>query len=113
MTISTLAERANVSGFGLVKPGVEGAEREIFFDAGGWIAQALIGELHGRFLPGCSKLFCLAVRGLDGECVIGESTIAFRKGWLADAYIEHGYWVAASMHRLRCAWANTAALVNQ
>ena len=35
--------------------------------------------------------------GFDGDYVIGENTVAFRKGWLPDAYIEHGYWVAASM----------------
>lgn len=100
MSISTLAERAHLSGFDLVKLDVEGAEREILVNAGGWIAQSqvLIAELHDRFVPGCSKQFYLAVRSFDGDYVIGENTVAFRKGWLPDAYIEHGYWAAASMN---------------
>lgn len=100
MSISTLAERAHVSGFDLVKLDVEGAERKILVNAGGWITQSqvLIAELHDRFVPGCSKQFYLAVRSFDGDYVIGENTVASRKGWLPDAYIEHGYWAAASMH---------------
>lgn len=99
LSIATLAERAGVPGFDLVKLDVEGAEREILVNASAWISQAqvLIAELHDRFVPGCSKQFYLAVKHFDGDYVIGENTVAFRKGWLPDAYIEHGYWAAASM----------------
>ena len=99
LSIETLSARADVSGFDLVKLDVEGAEREILVNAGGWLpqSQVLIAELHDRFVPGCSKQFYIAVRGFDGDFVIGENTVAFRKGWLPDAYIEHGYWAAASM----------------
>jgi FkbM family methyltransferase len=100
LSIETLADRAHVPGFDLVKLDVEGAEREILLNAGGWLPQSkvLVAELHDRFVPGCSKQFYIAVRGFDGDYVIGENTVAFRKGWLPDAYIEHGYWAAASMH---------------
>jgi FkbM family methyltransferase len=76
LSISTLAERAGVPGFDLVKLDVEGAEREILVNAGAWIArsQVLIAELHDRFVPGCSKQFYLAVKNFDGDYVIGENT---------------------------------------
>ena len=100
LSISTLAERESLPGFDLVKLDVEGAEREILLNASGWLAQSkvLVAELHDRFVPGCSKQFYLAVKSFDGDYIIGENTVAFRKGWLPDAYIEHGYWAAASMH---------------
>ena len=91
--------RAHVLGFDLVKLEAEGAKREILVDAGGWIAQSqlLVAELHDRFVPGCSKQLNLAVRSFDGDYVTGENTVAFRTCRLPDAYIEHGFWAAASM----------------
>ena len=92
--------RAHVLGFDLVKLEAEGAKREIRFNAGGWIAQSqvLVAEVHDRFVPRCSKQLNLAVRSFDGDYVTGENTVAFRTSRLPDAYIEHGYWAAASMH---------------
>ena len=99
LSIATLAERAQVAGFDFVKLDVEGAEKEILASADVWLnhTNVLIAELHDRFVPGCSKRFYLAVRDFDGDFVVGENTIAFRRGWLPDAYIEHGFWAAASM----------------
>ena len=91
---------AHVLEFDPAKLEAEGAKREIRFNAGGWIAQSqvLVAELHDRFVPRCSKQLNLAVRSFDGDYVTGENTVAFRTSRLPDAYIEHGYWAAASMH---------------
>jgi FkbM family methyltransferase len=96
LSIGTVASEASVGGFDLVKLDIEGAEKEVLRDRT-WLApcQVLVVELHDRFVAGCSKQFYHAIDDFAGDYLMGENTIAFRRGWIADKFIEQGYWAAS------------------
>jgi FkbM family methyltransferase len=94
-SITSLQTELGLAGFDLVKLDIEGAEREVLKDET-WLANThvLVSELHDRFVPGCSRRFYQAIHDFEGDYLLGENTIAFRRGWLPDSYIETGYWFA-------------------
>ena len=97
LCLNSLAIEAGVEGFEFVKLDIEGAEKAVLRDPR-WLlhCQVLVAELHDRFVAGCSKQFYLAVEQFDGDYLIGENTIAFRRGWISEKYIDEGYWAASS-----------------
>jgi FkbM family methyltransferase len=97
LSLVSLAKMQGLTGFEMVKLDIEGAEKKVLSDAA-WLShcQVLVAELHDRFVAGCSKQFYLAIHDYDGDYLMGENTIAFRRGWISDKFIEQGYWAAST-----------------
>jgi FkbM family methyltransferase len=97
LSLGSLAKMQGLNGFEMVKLDIEGAEKMVLSDST-WLSQCqvLVAELHDRFVAGCSKQFYLAIHDYDGDYLMGENTIAFRRGWISDKYIEQGYWAAST-----------------
>lgn len=68
----------------ILKIDVEGAEREIFRHAQGWIDRVgvIAVELHDRLRPGCSRAFYNATNAFETEMHKGENVIVARAGLL-------------------------------
>jgi len=66
VTLQTLMKELGVAAIDLAKIDIEGAEQEVFEDAG-WLrgVRALMIELHDRFRPGCSAAVEAALQGFD------------------------------------------------
>ena len=73
-TITTIMEECGVSTIDLLKIDIEGAELEVFSDAGAWIDRVnmIVVELHERLRPGCDTTFQNATRGFGDVWKQGE-----------------------------------------
>lgn len=79
-TLSELMDEMGIEKVDLLKVDVEGAEKEIFETAGGWIDRvgAIVIELHDRFRDGCSRAFYNATTGFAHETRRGEHVCIWR-----------------------------------
>lgn len=82
VTFTTLLKEFNIDQVDLLKVDIEGAECELFEDAGSWIdrVQMMCVELHDRFRPGCSAAFAAATRGFPVQWRRGELCCVAREG---------------------------------
>ncbi len=80
-TVPTLMRTHMLDSIDIFKVDIEGAERELFADAGAWIdrVDALIVELHERKKPGCQRSFYNATSGFDEEWAQGENYYLVRE----------------------------------
>lgn len=79
VTMRTLMIEMQLPNVDLAKIDIEGAEKEVFEDAG-WLAQVrcLMIELHDRFRPGCSKAVDSVAQGFS-KLQRGETTLYIRE----------------------------------
>ena len=65
VSMNTLLTMLGAGQLGLLKIDVEGAEKDIFAHAAGWIHRidTILAELHDRFVPGCKEAFLKATIG--------------------------------------------------
>jgi len=80
ITIPTLMQEAHISSIHLLKVDIEGAEREVFANASGWMGavSCLAIELHDRFKEGCRAAVSSATKGFI-ESQVGEITLYVRE----------------------------------
>ncbi len=71
ITVDQLMERYQCTSIDLMKLNVEGAEREIFEDCGGWIdrVHAVVVKMHDRLKPGCESSVLVGAQGFDREWI--------------------------------------------
>lgn len=83
ITIGSVMEEYGLDRVDLLKMDVEGAEKEIFEAAEGWIDRVgvIVIELHDRFKAGCSRSLHLATSGFHSEISWGELTILAREAY--------------------------------
>jgi FkbM family methyltransferase len=57
--IASIMEQFGIERLDLLKMDIEGGEQAVFEECGGWIdrVEAIIVEVHDRFVPGCSETF--------------------------------------------------------
>ena len=74
VTISDVMERQALDHVDLLKVDIEGAEKEVFEQAGRWIGHVsvVVAELHDRFKPGCEAAFLDATRDLPHTAYQGN-----------------------------------------
>jgi FkbM family methyltransferase len=79
VTVGDLMREHAIDRVDLLKIDIEGAEKEVFLSAAGWIdrVDAIAIELHDRFKRGCAKAFYDATQSFRHEAHKGES-ILFR-----------------------------------
>lgn len=84
ITIPTLMQEAQISSIQLLKVDIEGAEREVFESASGWmgVVSCLAIELHDRSKEGCRAAVNLATKGFI-ESQAGETTLYVRESCAA------------------------------
>lgn len=84
VTIESLRRDLSLETIDILKVDIEGAEREVFSSAAGWITDvnAVIAELHEHMRPGASRRFYLATEGFPREWTQGENIYLSREGWL-------------------------------
>lgn len=77
LTIDQLMADHGLDRIDLLKIDIEGAEKEVFDHAGGWVGRVdgIVTELHDRFKPGCTRSLLantpdFAVCGARGELVL-------------------------------------------
>lgn len=75
LTIDSIMRDAGEEKVDLLKIDIEGAEREVMEESGGWIdtVGVLMIELHDDIKPGCSKAFYEATRGFSNDVIKGET----------------------------------------
>jgi len=80
MQVSTILDRHGIDHVDLLKMDIEGAEKQVFSTAAGWINRtgAIAAELHDRYVPGCSRTFFAAVSGMPHEKWAGENVFVWR-----------------------------------
>lgn len=83
MTIRHLLELSGQDRIGILKLDVEGTEKVLFEaeDAQWWLSrtEAIMLELHDRFVPGCEAAMVQAIRGQGfRRAEAGENTILQR-----------------------------------
>jgi FkbM family methyltransferase len=76
LAMATLLETYGIERVDILKVDIEGAERQVFARADGWIDRvgSIVIELHDRFAPGCSEVVRSAVRSFDVCSQRGDST---------------------------------------
>ena len=82
LTIDELMRDYNIRSIDILKIDIEGAEREVFQTAAGWIeyVQAMIVELHERMKPGCIDSFEPMSRSFALRWTRGENIYLSREG---------------------------------
>jgi FkbM family methyltransferase len=80
-TVESLMRTHGLDRIDLLKVDIEGAEREVFSHAQGWIERvdALIVELHERMKSGCVRSFYNATNDFDAEWLQGENVFLARR----------------------------------
>lgn len=78
--VSTLLREHRIESIDLLKVDIEGAEKELFSNAGEWIdkVRSVVIELHDRVKPGCSESFFSATAGFPLEERKGENIFRSR-----------------------------------
>jgi FkbM family methyltransferase len=76
LAMETLLETYGIERVDILKVDIEGAERQVFAHADGWIDRvgSIVIELHDRFAPGCSEVVRSAVASFDVCSERGDST---------------------------------------
>jgi FkbM family methyltransferase len=76
LAMETLVETYGIERVDILKVDIEGAERQVFAHADGWIdrVSSIVIELHDRFAPGCSEIVRSAVASFDVCSERGDST---------------------------------------
>ena len=79
--LTDLLNEFGVSHVSILKLDIEGGERDILNDSSDWIdkVDAMVVELHDRFVPGCTEAFENAVQGFKRFEVSGEKRLASRE----------------------------------
>jgi FkbM family methyltransferase len=90
VTVPGLMAAYDLPQIDLLKVDIEGAEREVFADAEGWIGRVgvIVIELHDRFQRGCALNFYAATQGFEVERHIGEHVWVARRDWMAVECVE-------------------------
>ncbi len=85
ITVDQLMQRYQLSSIDLMKLNVEGAEREIFEDCGGWIdrVHAVVVKMHDRLKPGCQSSVSDGTSRFDREWVQAGSLCMSRGAHLS------------------------------
>jgi FkbM family methyltransferase len=80
MTVDSLMQEYGIDRVDIFKIDIEGAEREVFNNAGSWInnVDSVIIELHERIKKGCNRSFYCATNGFDDEWLQGENVYLAR-----------------------------------
>jgi FkbM family methyltransferase len=80
MTIEMLMQKHGLDGIDFLKMDIEGAEKEVFENAEGWIEKVnlIAAELHDGIAPGCTRAFENATRGFEKVCTRGETVFVAR-----------------------------------
>jgi FkbM family methyltransferase len=80
ITMKTLMERHGITHIDLLKMDIEGAEKDVFEHAAGWIGAVdiITVELHDRISMGCDRAFYLATRDFVVFEKHGEKVTAYR-----------------------------------
>lgn len=80
ITIQEILREVGASHVDILKIDVEGAEKEIFQNAEGWIGDVdmIIAEMHDRIIPGCSRAFYGATGSFEHEFHKGENIVVSR-----------------------------------
>ncbi len=81
LSVPTLMRRYGVDHIDIFKVDIEGAEKELFESAEGWINRvgSIMIELHDRLKPGCTETFSRAAAGFPVEEKKGENIFRARK----------------------------------
>jgi FkbM family methyltransferase len=68
----------------ILKIDIEGAEREVFSDASGWVykVKSIITELHEGMKAGCNRSFYCNTNGFDDEWQKGEDIYLVRGNYI-------------------------------
>ena len=79
--LDSLMHDCHIDHIDLLKVDIEGAEREVFKNAGEWLNKVSIItiELHDRLRPGCSRAFYNATNHFELEAYKGENVIVARR----------------------------------
>lgn len=74
VTIGQLMDEHGIERIDLLKMDIEGAEMDVMRHASAWIdrVDAMVIELHERFMRGCTRVFYDATPGFDHEWHAGE-----------------------------------------
>ena len=74
VTIGQLMDGHGIERIDLLKMDIEGAEMDVMRHASVWIdrVDAMVIELHERFMPGCTRVFYNATPGFEHEWHAGE-----------------------------------------
>jgi FkbM family methyltransferase len=84
LTMDRLMAEHDLDCIDLLKIDIEGAEKEVFENADGWIHKInmIAGELHDHIKAGCSSAFTNATSEFNTICQKGETIFKIRKGIL-------------------------------
>lgn len=90
VTMSQLLAEERLEFIDILKVDIEGAEKNVFSDAGPWIDRVgiIIAELHDRFRRGCSLSFYNATQGFEVEWHAGEHVFVARRSCITKENIE-------------------------
>jgi FkbM family methyltransferase len=80
VTVSELMKRFGLDHIDLLKLDIEGAERDVLAAGDSWIGHvdAIVAELHDRYLPGCTRAFYAATKEFPVESRRGENVLVAR-----------------------------------
>jgi FkbM family methyltransferase len=80
LSVESLKKKMGMNRIDILKIDIEGAEKEVFENAGDWIdsVETIIAELHDRLKPGCSRSFFRATTGFAQEWTRGENIFVSR-----------------------------------
>jgi|WetSurMetagenome_2_1015567.scaffolds.fasta_scaffold01106_2 FkbM family methyltransferase len=82
ITVQKLMKDQGIGYMDILKIDIEGAEKEVFRDASGWIDKVgiLIVELHDQYKAGCRRSFYNATNNFELEWQQGENVYLARTG---------------------------------
>ncbi len=80
VNIESLLEDRGWSRLNLLKLDIEGAEKRVLEHSSAWISccDAVVAELHDRYLPGCSRADYRATDSFEFDAVRGENVACWR-----------------------------------
>ena len=78
--VACLMQSRGWSRLGLLKLDIEGAEKQVLEHSTRWLpsCDAIVAELHDRYLPGCSRAFFRATDSFEFDAVRGENVACWR-----------------------------------